>query len=198
VVAYFCSMNDPGLTVFPTHRLLKGIELPPMDEVIDRLRPTFEVFPERGADRGACQMMASHLRSFGDRGKVFGLYFPHESACVTVELRDPASVGRLVERGFSPAAAHLSVTILHQLIFRDALGIDPAQTEGKIDYVADPSAAFDLLSTGNYSLGAFLNPTLVSEVREIADAGETMPHKSTYFFPKLLTGLVFDALGDGD
>jgi uncharacterized protein (DUF1015 family) len=198
VLAYFCSMNDPGLTVFPTHRLLKGIELPPMDEVIDRLRPTFEVFPERGADRGACQMMAGHLRSFGDRGKVFGLYFPHESACVTVELRDPASVGRLVERGFSPAAAHLSVTILHQLIFRDALGIDPAQTEGKIDYVADPSAAFDLLSTGNYSLGAFLNPTLVSEVREVADAGETMPHKSTYFFPKLLTGLVFDALGDGD
>ena len=48
---------------------------------------------------------------------------------------------------------------------------------------------------GRYGLGAFLNATLISQVRALADRGETMPQKSTYFYPKLLTGLVFDALG---
>jgi uncharacterized protein (DUF1015 family) len=197
VMAYLCSMQDPGLTVLPTHRLVKGLRIPPMEEAVARLRPTFEVFPERGADSQTCELMAGHLASFADRGKVFGLYFPRETACVTVELRDPSAVGSLVDEGFSPAAARLSVTILHYLILRDALGIDPAGTEGHIDYVTSAAEAFARLSTGAYVLGAFINPTLVSEVREIADHHETMPQKSTYFHPKILTGLVFDDLANG-
>ena len=101
-----------------------------------------------------------------------------------------------MDEGFSPDAARLSVTILHYLIFRDALGIDPERTEDHIDYVTDPAEAFRRLSAGDYGLGAFLNATLVGEVRSIADNGETMPQKSTYFYPKLLTGLVYDALDD--
>jgi uncharacterized protein (DUF1015 family) len=56
--------------------------------------------------------------------------------------------------------------------------------------------ALAALGTGRYELGAFLNATLVDQVRAIADQGEVMPQKSTYFYPKLLTGLVYDALGD--
>jgi len=196
VMAYFCSMADPGLTVFPTHRLLKGIEIPPMDEVIARLRPTFEIFPERDADEHAAESLTSHLRSFGGQSKAFGLYFPRERKSVTIELRDLAAVSHLVDEGLCADAARLSVTILHLLIFRDILGIDPTQTEGRIDYVADAAEAFTRLDSGPYTLGAFLNPTLVSEVRTIAEAGETMPHKSTYFYPKLLTGIVYNSLGD--
>jgi uncharacterized protein (DUF1015 family) len=197
VLVYLCSMTDPGLTIFPTHRLLKGVEIPPMDQVIERLRPTFEVFPERGADSGACQLMVDHLHSFADHGKVFGLYFPREQSCVTVELRDLAAVAHLVDEGFSVEATKLSVTVLHYLIMRDGLGLDPGAMEGKIDYVTSPAQAFRLLGQGDYVLGAFINATLMSEVRIIAERHETLPQKSTYFYPKPPTGLVF-ALMDNE
>ena len=196
LMVYLCSMNDPGLTVFPTHRLLKGVDIPPMDVVLERLRPHFTVFPERGSDAASLQSLAAHLHSFADPGKVFGLCFPREGACCTIELRDLSSVGHLLEEGFSPASAHLAVTVLHYLVFRDVLGIDPAGTEGHIDYVTSSAEAFRRLSCGGYSLGAFINATQVSEVRAVAERGETMPQKSTYFYPKLLTGLVFDVLGE--
>ena len=195
LMVYLCSMNDPGLTVLPTHRLLRGVDVPPMEVVLERLQPHFTVFPERGGDAESCRLLSLHLHRFADRGKVFGLYFPRETACCTVELRDPAAVAHLLDEGFSPVSAQLAVTVLHYLIFRDALGMDPTGTEGHIDYVTSATEAFARLSTGSYSLGAFLNPTLVSEVRAVAEAGETMPQKSTYFYPKLLTGLVYDLHG---
>jgi uncharacterized protein (DUF1015 family) len=196
LMVYLCSMRDPGLAVFPTHRLLKGVEIPPMDEVLERLRPKFSVFGERGADADACDVMTRHLADFADHGKVFGLYFPRERACCTVELRDLAAVAHLLEEGFSPDAARLSVTVLHYLILRDALGVDPVATEGRIDYVTSPAEAFARLQSGDYTLGAFINATRVEEVRAVAERGETMPQKSTYFYPKPLTGLVFDPMDE--
>jgi uncharacterized protein (DUF1015 family) len=196
LMVYLCSMRDPGLAVFPTHRLLKGVEIAPMDEVLERLRPTFSVFGERGADADACDVMTRHLADFADRGKVFGLYFPRERACCTVELRDLAAVAHLLDEGFSPDAARLSVTVLHYLILRDALGVDPVATEGRIDYVTNPAEAFARLQSGDYTLGAFINATRVDEVRAVAERGETMPQKSTYFYPKPLTGLVFDPMDE--
>ena len=74
--------------------------------------------------------------------------------------------------------------------------MDPGHAEKHIDYAKSVPAALSALANGRYELGAFLNATLVSQVRALADRGETMPKKSTYFYPKLLTGLVFDALGD--
>ena len=196
LMVYLCSMRDPGLAVFPTHRLLKDVEIPSMDEVLERLRPAFNVFGERGCDAEACELMTRHLGEFGDSGKVFGLYFPRERACCTVELRDLAAVAHLLDEGFSPDAARLSVTVLHYLILRDALGLDPVATEGRIDYVTSTSEAFARLQSGAYSLGAFINATSVDEVRAVAERGETMPQKSTYFYPKPLTGLVFDPLDE--
>lgn len=197
MMVYLCGMNDPGLTVFPTHRLIKGIELPAMDEVLGRLEPTFAVAggPETGA--AACQaFIAARLADAPEPGRVFGLYFPREETCAVVTLRDVEALERLVAEGLSRASAGLTVTLLHSLIFRDALGIDPRATEGIIDYVSDAPGAFARLASGDYVLGAFINATRVDEVKTIADQSEVMPQKSTYFYPKLLTGLVFDALGD--
>ena len=196
IMVYLCSMQDPGLAVFPTHRLIKNVALPPMAQVIERLEPTFKVFRECDGDQSACRHMVDNLSSFGDRGKVFGLYFPREQSCATAELRDLSAVDRLLDEGFSPEAARLSVTILHYLILRDALGLEPTGMEGKIDYVPDPAEAFRKMDGGGYEIGVFLNATLLSEVKTIADHGETMPQKATYFYPKPLTGLVFNVMDE--
>jgi len=195
LMVYLCSTSDPGLAVFPTHRLVRDVAVPPLGELLDRLQPLFEVVgvPVQGLE--ACRGALDSLGEQADPGRVFGLYLPREDVCVTVKSREPEAKQRLVASGFSPDAADLSVTVLHELILREALGMDPGQAERHMDYATSVPDALSALAGGRYELGAFLNATLVSQVRAIADRGETMPQKSTYFYPKLLTGLVFDALG---
>jgi uncharacterized protein (DUF1015 family) len=195
LMVYLCSMSDPGLTVFPTHRLVRDVVVPPLAELLARLQPFFEVSAAPIDGLGACREALVGLGEQADPGRVFGLYLPREDVCLVVKSREPQARQRLVASGFSPDAAGLSVTVLHELVFREALGMDPAHAEKHIDYAKSVPDALAELASGRYALGAFLNATLVSQVRAIADRGETMPQKSTYFYPKLLTGLVFDALG---
>src|SRR5450756_766926 len=196
LMVYLCSMSDPGLTVFPTHRLVRDVVVPPLAELLERLQPFFEVVgaPVQGLEvfRGVLERLGEQA----DPGRVFGLCLPREDVCVAVKSRQPEAKQRLVASGFSPDAAGLSVTVLHELFLREALGMDSGQAEKHIDYAKSVPDALSALAGGRYELGAFLNATLVSQVRALADRGETMPQKSTYFYPKLLTGLVFDALGD--
>ena len=196
LMVYLCSMSDPGLTVFPTHRLIRNVAVPPLVELSERLQPFFEILgaPIQGLD--ACRSLLDGLSEQADPGRVFGLYLAREDVCVIVKSRDPEATQQLVAGGFSPEAAGLSVTVLHELVLREALGMDHQQAEKHIDYAKSVPDALSMLATGRYELGAFLNATLVDQVRAIADGGETMPQKSTYFYPKLLTGLVFDALSD--
>ena len=88
------------------------------------------------------------------------------------------------------------MTVLHELVFREALGMDPAHAENHIDYATNvPDGAGGAGGRRATSSAHSSTPRWSSQVRAIADRGETMPQKSTYFYPKLLTGLVFDALG---
>ena len=195
LMVYLCSMSDPGLSVFPTHRLVRGIVVPPLADLLERLQPFFEVVgaPAKGPE--ACRGVLDALGEQADPGRVFGLCLPREDVCVAVRSREPQAKQRLVASGFSPDAADLSVTVLHELVLHEALGMDRGEVEKHIDYAKSVPDALAALAGGRYGLGAFLNATLISQVRALADRGETMPQKSTYFYPKLLTGLVFDALG---
>jgi uncharacterized protein (DUF1015 family) len=196
LMVYLCSLADPGLTVFPTHRLVRGIPPLTLEDLVDHLRPFFEVAgdPVSGADASRAALEA--LPGRPDPGRVFGLYLPREETCITVRTREPAATERLTAGGFSAAAAGLSVTVLHELLLSQALGLGHDDAEHHVDYAKNVPDALAALHSGRYELGAFLNPTLVDQVRTIADQGEVMPQKSTYFYPKLLTGLVYDALGD--
>ena len=143
----------------------------------------------------ACEHLVEGLGEHAE-GVAFGLVFPQEGACFTARAAGEAAFETMAARGFSEQAARLPVTVLQQLVLADALGIEPARVEGHVDYVTERSEAFARLETPGYALGAFIQPTSVADVRAIADRGETMPQKSTYFYPKLLTGLIFDGLGD--
>ena len=88
--------------------------------------------------------------------------------------------------------ARLSVTQLAELVFRDALGLDPERLEDHLDFAKSVDDAVVELEAGDYGLAAFLPATPMADVLAMAEAGEAMPQKSTYFYPKLLTGLVFD------
>jgi uncharacterized protein (DUF1015 family) len=196
LMVYLCSLGDPGLTVFPTHRLVHSVPPLSLARLLQLVASSFEVVGEPVKGPEAAQEMLEALPAQADPGRVFGLYLPRDEACVTVRAREPESSGRLAAGGFSPTAAGLSVTVLHELLLGEALGLTHDDAERHVDYAKSVPEALAALATGRYELGAFLNATPVDQVRAVADRGEVMPQKSTYFYPKLPTGLVYDALGD--
>ena len=89
--------------------------------------------------------------------------------------------------------------MLHKLAFEKVLGVTPEDIAAgrHISFVKDWNEAFSRLHSEEFQAGFFMRPTRLQQVREVARAGERMPQKSTYFFPKLPTGLVFFDLNDG-
>ena len=108
LMVYLCSLHDPGLTVFPTHRLVHGVPALSLARLTELMTPYFEVVgaPVMGAQ--ACREALDALPDQADPARVFGLYLPKEDVCVTVRAREPEASRRLAASGSSPAAAGCS------------------------------------------------------------------------------------------
>jgi uncharacterized protein (DUF1015 family) len=183
------SLEDPGLTVLPTHRVLTA-SIPAMSEIRKLLKDVcdFQDFPFTSAAEGEMRSrFLRTLRSQGGTGHAFGLVIRGEDAYTVVTLRS----GQTGTFGRS-AREQLDVSLLHNEIL-SRLHINTS-TEGSIVYTKDDHEAIDLVRRGTHPAAWLLNPTKVSEVRAVAAAGDRMPHKSTYFFPKQLTGLVMNVM----
>jgi uncharacterized protein (DUF1015 family) len=180
------SLADPGLTVFGYHRLLSNLGESAAQEALGAaIREHFE-FEE---------VPVENLDPAGERGiGVFGYIDAHLRRGFRLRLKDPALLGRVMP-GTSAPYRTLDAAILETLLLRGALGMSSEDIEAKrgIAYTASADRALAALDEGVHA--AFLmRPTPVEQVREVAAAGETMPPKSTYFYPKLLTGIVFNPL----
>jgi uncharacterized protein (DUF1015 family) len=182
------SLEDPGLTVFGYHRLLTNLDAPERQEALAAgLRESFEIE----------EVPIEQLDPAGEEGVgVFGYVDAHFKRGFRLRVKDEALAvldAALADR--SEAYRRLDATILETLVLERALGMSAEDVEAKrgIAYSASAEEAID--SLGDRTHAAFLmRPTPVEQVRAVADAGETMPPKSTFFYPKLLTGLVFNPL----
>ena len=96
----------------------------------------------------------------------------------------------------SPASRQLDVNVLHTLVLERLMGIDKANmaNQTNLTYTRSLQEALDNVKLGQYQCAFLLNPTRVTEIRDVAAAGEKMPQKSTYFYPKLITGLTMNKL----
>jgi uncharacterized protein (DUF1015 family) len=182
------ALEDPGLTVFPTHRLLRNLR-PDQHETLAnairrdfdlvRLETTDELAPP-SSDRVTLGYIDSHFR------QPFRLTLK-DQAIADAALPDHAEPYR-----------RLDTAVLEALILKGALGMtdeDIDHLEG-LGYARDFDNAVELVESGEYDAAFFVAPTPIERVREVAAAGESMPPKSTYFFPKVPTGLVFNPLDD--
>ena len=180
------SLEDPGLTVFGYHRLLSNLgESTAQAALAAAIREHFEID----------EVPVERLDPAGEPGiGVFGFIDAHLRQGFRLRLKDPA----LLEQAMpdtSEAYRTLDAAILETLLLRGALGMSSEDIEAKrgIAYTASAERALAALDRGTHA--AFLmRPTPVEQVRAVAAAGETMPPKSTYFSPKLLTGIVFNPL----
>ncbi|HKF80490.1 MAG TPA: DUF1015 domain-containing protein [Thermoleophilaceae bacterium] len=186
VLMFLCSLADRGLTVFPTHRLLTGLKDSPdkQQAIRETLTRDFEVE----------QVAPEELQPDG-RGIAFGYMDSFHRTPYRVTLKDPSIADAALE-GRPEPYRRLDTAVLETLVLRGALGMsedDILHLRG-LDYSEDVSEARAAVESGQADAGFFLRPTPVEQVQAVAEAGESMPPKSTYFFPKVPTGLVFNLL----
>lgn len=215
VMMYLCAMEDPGLSVLPTHRLvyLPVDLLPPTDRtlagIIARLSPGFAITEVKGGAREVqLTEVLAMMEEDGRPRAVFGLYHPGEDRCFLLEMKEGA-MAKYSSRERPPALRALDVVVLSDLVIEHFLGLDQERCEAEnlIHYYSDPDEALDvavkasLTESKQVPLLFLMNNTRVDQVKRVADAKLIMPHKSTYFYPKVLTGLLINKLdpaGDAD
>lgn len=190
VMMMLVDMAHPGLVVFPTHRLVR--DLPDFDPAaaLEKCKEYFEVSP-----RPSLASLDDELTALYDAGKkAFGFYDGGEGWTL-LTLKDTSVMDQLLP-DVSPASRTLDVTVLHTLVLERLFGIDKEnmQNQKNLTYVKLEKEAVDAVRKGEAQCAFLLNPTRVTEIRDVAAAGEKMPQKSTYFYPKLITGLVMNEL----
>jgi uncharacterized protein (DUF1015 family) len=186
VLMCLVALQDPGLTVFPTHRLIRGLRPDQHEALADALRRDFEI--QRLDDTSALAPAA------GDTIRI-GYIDAHFKQPCMLTLRDPAIADAALP-DHAPPYRRLDTAVLEALILKGTL----AMTDEDIDhlnglgYARDFAQALDLVHSAEYDAAFFMAPTPVERVHEVAAAGESMPPKSTYFYPKVPTGLLFNPL----
>ena len=189
VLMLLAALEDPGLTVLPTHRVTTT-PLPPYDKLRALFTDKFEIqeFPYTTGTRAAVRaQFIEALRANGRMAPVFGLALRGKDSYLTLALRS----AHRPQSDASPRVK-LDVSLLQQLIVTTLCRTQ--QEQEAIRYTKDDHEALDWVTDGTGTGALLLNPTKVSEVQAVATAGERMPHKSTYFFPKPLTGLVMNVM----
>jgi uncharacterized protein (DUF1015 family) len=188
VLMYLTSMSDPGLVILPTHRVLvDGIAGDPAS-LPERLRRHFRLTAFAGSAR---HEFKAALRQTPGR---FGVAVAGCDELFIAGVDDVGSLDPYLSQ-LASEVRRLDVTVLDRVILRGVLDVDCTQAAqaGRLTYTHDDDSALDAVRHG--AQAAFLiNPPRIEDVVAVCAAGETMPEKSTYFFPKLLTGLVFHAL----
>jgi uncharacterized protein (DUF1015 family) len=209
IIMYLCPMEDPGLSVLPTHRLLRWPGKMEAGELLTCLDRYFQCEEITGGSREAlirevlARMGELERQSLEKSSSTFGVYHPVEDRCFLLSLKQEA---RDILAGRPEPLRDLDVVVLNDIILEKALGLDHhrCEQENLIRYYSDADEALDVavkdcLCNETFTPLLFvMNPTRVGQVRNVADHKLIMPHKSTYFYPKIMTGLLFNQLVDGE
>ncbi len=190
VMMTFVNMNDPGLLVLPTHRVVHSLESFSADAFQNSARTFFEVEEVDPAIEAA---RATAL--LADRGRA-GTALLAVTANRTFLLHSPKAAGAKFFAGLSDRQRSLDVVQLHKCLLEGVLQLseESIRNQQNLSYLRDPSEALAQVRQGKANIAFLMNPCPVAQVRDVAFAGEVMPQKSTDFYPKLLSGLTAYAL----
>lgn len=185
VMMFLVDMENPGLVVFPTHRIVRDLESFDGAALLKACEAEFEVVSCEEGD------LQAGLDAAYEQGKVAFGYVSHGTAAL-LTLKD-ISVMEKIMAGAGKAVRELDVSVLHSLILEQHLKIDKENMAKQINLTYTRSAEEALEAAKGAANCAFLlNPTRVEEIAAVAAAGDKMPQKSTYFYPKLITGMVMN------
>lgn len=190
IMMMLVEMSHPGLVVFPTHRLIRNVDGFDPAAILAACTACFEVEP----DVPVAAVKQRLDKAYAAGQKAFGFYTGGDSAAL-LTLKDPAVMDTFLPEQ-SPVSRQLDVNVLHTLILERLMGIDKENmaNQKNLTYTRDMDEAVEGVRSGRFQGCFVMNPTRVAEIRDVAAAGEKMPQKSTYFYPKLITGLTVNSL----
>jgi uncharacterized protein (DUF1015 family) len=186
VLMCLVALEDPGLTVFPTHRLIRDTTSRTQEALANTLREQFDI----------AEIEHAELRPpDGDSALAMGYIDSFFKRAFRLTLKDPATADRVLD-GRPDPYRRLDTALLEALILKGPLGLtdDDIDHMRGLGYARSDDEALELVLAGTYDAAFFLRATPVDQVREVAATGVNMPPKTTYFYPKIPTGLLFNPL----
>ncbi len=193
VMTTLVNMFDPGLVILPTHRMVGDLQDLNLQALREQLEAFFNVRPF-GSKEQLPDLLAEMTKPWQEK-HLFGMY-DQTGHLYLLELKDAEAARNQLPTDRSDAWKGLDVAVLDNLILDHILGIGAAERreQKNVEYTKDAREALTRVDQGDHQLAFILNPTRIDEIIAVARAGDKMPQKATYFYPKLLTGLVINPL----
>ena len=190
IMMMLVDMSHPGLVVFPTHRLIRDIENFDGEKLIADCAEYFDI-----ETREDVSSMEEKLTELYDQGKKAFGYYGGNGKWTLLTLKDISVMDDILPEK-SDASRQLDVAVLHSLVLEKLLGIDKENMANQVNltYTRSFDEAIESVDKAESQCAFIINPTRVEEIGAVARAGEKMPQKSTYFYPKIITGLVMNDL----
>jgi uncharacterized protein (DUF1015 family) len=191
ILMYMCNIGDPGLVILPTHRAIFGLENFSYSEFKTKIHEHFSwvEFKDRASALHALKSHDAHA---------YIIRFQDKEEFVLIKLKDDASIDKLIPENISKTVKDLDVTLLHSYILEKILGISKEAQAQKLnlDYEKDVDSILELLKDKKYQMSFIINASKISEIVHISNEGNVMPQKSTYFYPKLYSGFIFNPFSE--
>ncbi len=180
IMALFIDFNDPGLIIYTNQRQIHNIYVKNIEEFKEKLKRYFESQEVKDYTN-----LKSLMKESKKEGKnVFGCYF--QNRYLFLKLRDEIRPEKEIENKHSDEWKNLDLPILHDILLNKCLNLKPED----ISYIKDVKKGLENVDAGNIQALFIVNPTSLKEINKITHLGEIMPQKSTYFYPKPLSGLI--------
>jgi uncharacterized protein (DUF1015 family) len=194
IMAYFANMNDDNVVILPTHRLVRGFTRKPFLELEEALQSYFSVEQHPKTPEGKISFLKA-LKTAAKKHRVIGASFKRDPRYLILRLKNKRIMQRLAKE-LSEPLRELDVTTLHLLLLEHILGMPPEQQASgeTIRYSQDEDAVLQALEKEDYQAAFILTATKKEEIQTIVAGGEKMPQKSTYFYPKLSSGLIVNKI----
>jgi len=197
VLMYLCSMSDPGLIILPAHRLIKAVSADQLELAVAEARNYFDVteYPFTPADRQDVEHAFVEALHAGREQPCLGIY-GHKTPVFHLLKLKTGVMEQLFAKELDASLLSLDVTVLTRLVFMKILGFDQQRLDNEqlIGYASTADKALQAIDDGAYDVAFILNPTRIEQVQDVARKGLIMPRKSTYFYPKVKSGLVMNEL----
>lgn len=199
VMMYLTSMHDPGLALRPVHRVVRQIDKGAVKGLLDKARSHFDVkaFDLDALDYRKIENTSLGEAMTGTSRMIIGVAIQGDDRLHVLEAKEGVA-DRVLSQDMPEPLKKLDVTVVTKLVMEGVLGLNgpTLDDEGSIQYVSTVAEALHAVRQEKCPIALIINPTRLDQLQEVSDAGLIMPRKSTYFYPKVITGQVINKIDD--